>query len=70
MAKKTYVIWYDVIETYKVYFDAESLAEAQKFVAEVDLGNQPIEWLSEAHNGSEKVKNITVEFDTNSLEEI
>lgn len=70
MAKKTFVVWYDVVETWKVYFEAESLEEAEDFVRQADTGDKPIEWLYEAHNGSEKNKGIEVQFDTNSLEEI
>jgi len=70
MSKKTFVVWYDVIETWKVYFEAESLEEARKFTSQVDLGEQPIEWLHEAHNGAEKNKGIQVDIDFNTLEEL
>jgi hypothetical protein len=69
MSKKTFVVWYNVIETWKVCFEAESMDEAEQFVTLVAEGDQPIEWLHEAHNGWEKNKGLDVEFDLASLED-
>lgn len=66
---KQYTIWYNVVETWKVSFEAESLEEAQSFVTLVRDGDQPIEWLHEAHNGWEKNKGIDVEIDPLAVEE-
>jgi hypothetical protein len=43
--------------------------EAEQFVTLVAEGDQPIEWLHEAHNGWEKNKGLDVEFDLASLED-
>lgn len=70
MAKKTFVVWYDVVETWKVYFEAESLEEAQAIVQKVDVGDKDFEWLHEAHNGFEKNKGIDTHIDFQSIEEV
>jgi hypothetical protein len=69
MSKKTFVVWYNVVETWKVCFEAENLEEAREFVSLVQDGEQSIEWLHEAHNGWEKNKGLDVEFDFNSIED-
>jgi hypothetical protein len=66
---KQYTVWYNVIETWKVSFEAESMDEAERFVTLVAEGDESVEWLHEAHNGWEKNKGIDLEFDLASLEE-
>ena len=63
MAKKNYVVWYDQVETFKLYFEADSLEDAKTKVLEIDTGNQPVEWLFENSNGFEKSKGIELRFD-------
>lgn len=64
MAVKSYVVWYDLTESFKVHFEADSLEDAKMKVLEIETGNQPVEWLFENSNGYEKSKGIELRFDT------
>lgn len=67
---KTFVIWYNVVETWKASFEAESLEEAQALVKAVRDGEQAVECLLKEHNGAETNKGIDLEFDIDAIEEI
>jgi hypothetical protein len=64
MAKKQFVVWYDQVETFKLYFEADDLKDARMKVLEIETGNQPVEWLFENSNGFEKSKGSELRFDT------
>jgi hypothetical protein len=58
MAKKTFTFWYDETYTYQVWFEAESLEEAQALLAQVDESEIEV---SELPNVSQKDKNYHFE---------
>jgi len=64
---KTYSIWFSETDTYKMFFQAESLEEAEKLIYKVRSGELDTTDLPKM----EKVgKNYEEEFATETLEEL
>lgn len=63
MAKKTFVVWYNVVDTWKVTFEADSIEEARTAVSLVRDSEKPVAWLLEEFDGTETNKGIDLEFD-------
>jgi hypothetical protein len=67
---KQFEIWYEVTESYKVVFEANSLEEAEAMAALVVDNKQAPSWLAEAHSGFEKIKGIETLVLLDTLEEV
>jgi hypothetical protein len=67
---KQFEVWYEVVESYQVIFEADSLDEAERLVALVADDKEAPSWLAEANNGFEKVKGIETQILLDTLEEI
>lgn len=63
----TYEFWYDETTTYKAWFDAENLEEAEKLLDRVQDGEMNIDDLPEFGN---KDKGYEVALEHSTLEEI
>lgn len=67
MAKKTFVVWFDVVETHKAYFVADSEEQALEMLKQVNGYDLNVDDLPEVFV---KNKGIEVEVDLNSIEEV
>lgn len=64
---KTYSIWFSEIDTYKMFFQAENLEEAQKLINKVSSGEIDTTDLPEMEKVGKKYEE---EFAENTLEEL
>ena len=67
---KQFEIWYEVTESYRVIFEAETLEEAEEIATKAYEDKEAVSWIAEAHNGHEKVKGIDTLVLLDTLEEV
>ena len=70
MSKKHYVVWLTTEETYKAYFDADSIEHARQIVADIKHGDISLEQPPEDIDLYLKSKEYLVAIDDELLEEI